>query len=193
MIYRVLLETKENPSKNDFVEICNKYLKDLDLKMSFEEIRETSKHNFKKIVYAKVKQLGFRYLLRQKSEQSKAKNVQYSKFEIQEYLIGGNCKREVAKMIFKARTMSVDIKMNKKWKYGDVLCVGCGEREETVDEILLCRNLNYENSVSEYQVSFKDFFSSKVKDLVRAGLELMKSWKNRKSRLEKESAVCSWK
>ena len=61
MIYRVLLATKENPSKNDFVEICNKYLKDLDLKMSFEEIRETSKHNFKKIVYAKVKQLGFQY------------------------------------------------------------------------------------------------------------------------------------
>ena len=184
MIYRVLSATVENPSKNDFVDTCNKYLKDLDVKMTFEEIGKMSQKHFKKIICENVKKLSFEYLIKQKCEQSKAKNVQYDKLEMQEYFVGGNCSREVAKLIFKSRSMSLDIKMNKRWKYADVLCVGCSEKEETMDELMLCKVLNYDNSVSKKPAKFKDFFSGNVKDLVKAGMEVQKSWKKRKGILE---------
>ena len=152
--------------------------------MTFEEIGKMSQTMFKKIICEKVKKISFEFLIKQKAEQSKSKNVQYDKLEIQEYFVGGNCTREVAKIIFKARSMSLDIKTNKRWKYSDVLCVGCAEKEETMDEILMCQSLNYENSVSANPAQFKDFFSQNVKDLVRAGVEIMKSWRKRKVRLD---------
>ena len=76
---------------------------------------------------------------------------------MQEYFVGGNCSREVAKLIFKSRSMSLDIKTNKRWKYADVLCVCCSEKEETMKELMLCKVLNNDNSISEKPAKFKDF------------------------------------
>ena len=37
-MYQVLKTTQENPSKNDFVQTCLKYLKTLDIDLTFEQI-----------------------------------------------------------------------------------------------------------------------------------------------------------
>ena len=34
--------------------------------------------------------------------------------------------------------MTLDIKLQKRWKYQDTTCVGCGVREESGDELLTC-------------------------------------------------------
>ena len=38
MVHQALKATCKNPVKNDFVQICEKYLKALDINLSFEEI-----------------------------------------------------------------------------------------------------------------------------------------------------------
>jgi hypothetical protein len=48
MIYQILKATKENPIKNNFVVTCLKYLKNLDINLSFEEIGKMSKYSLKK-------------------------------------------------------------------------------------------------------------------------------------------------
>ena len=47
MVYKVFKATSENPVKNDFVETCKKYLKQLDIKLTFEEISEMSSNRLK--------------------------------------------------------------------------------------------------------------------------------------------------
>ena len=40
--------------------------------------------------------------------------------------------------IFKASSMTLDIKMQKKWKYSNSICIGCGITNETGEEIIIC-------------------------------------------------------
>ena len=41
-------------------------------------------------------------------------------------------------MIYKARGMNLDIKMQKRWKYDDIQCEGCDVNIESGEEILKC-------------------------------------------------------
>ena len=71
MIYKVFQATCKNPSRNDFVKTCEKYLQNLGIVMTFEEITSMSTFKFKKIVEEKVKSAGFKYLIDQKNEPGK--------------------------------------------------------------------------------------------------------------------------
>ena len=62
MIHQVLKATCDNTVKNDFVQICKKYLKALDIDHSFEEIAKLSKSAFKKLLKEKSKVAAFQYL-----------------------------------------------------------------------------------------------------------------------------------
>ena len=77
--------------------------------------------------------------------------------------------------------MSLEIKTNKRWKYSDVLCVGCAEKEETMDEILMCQSLNYENSKRKSS-TVQRFFQSKCE---RFG----QSWSGNNEKLKKEESA----
>ena len=46
MMYKVFKATCENPLKKDFVQTCKKYMEILDIKLTFEEIREKSNMSF---------------------------------------------------------------------------------------------------------------------------------------------------
>ena len=58
----------------------------------------------------------------------KLQNIHYSPLEIQEYLMIGNKNNEISKVIFKTRGGTLDIKINEKWKYEDITCVGCDKK-----------------------------------------------------------------
>ena len=163
MMFQVFQASKENPLKNDFIHTCNKYLNHLDIKLTFEEISKLSKYKFKQIVKQKVAEAGFKYLLEEKSRQTKIIDISYSKLEIQEYLVEGNKNTELSKVIFKARGMTLDFKTLKKWKYKDDICVGCGMKSETVEEFLSCSGLG-DNCDGE--LSYNCVFGDKVQDMV---------------------------
>ena len=118
-IYQVLKVTRENPAKNDFVQTCEKYLKKLDIDMTFEEISEISKYSFNKILKEKVKIVSLNYLNLEKSKQTKISDLNYSKLEMQQYLLDGDRNRNISNLIFKARGKMLDIKLQKKWKFED--------------------------------------------------------------------------
>ena len=142
MIYQVLKATIEDASKNDFVQTCKKYMSELDINISFEQIASMSKPAFKKLLKEKAKLAAFKYLMQEKSKQSKILSINYSKLEIQEYLLRGDRTVSVPKFIFK----TLDLKLQKKGKYEDLLCSGCHENEESGNEILSCKTFgeNYE-------------------------------------------------
>ena len=180
MIYKVLKATEEKPIKNDFVNSWKDDLKKIGLTLA--EIENISKQKFKNIVKKKVKMLAFNYLIEQKNSQSKAKDINYKKLEIQRYFVEGNSTTSLAKLIFKARTKTLDIKTQNGWKYSDKLCVGCERKEETGDEILSCVRLQGQNKQS---VEYSWFYSGCVLKMVKAGL------KERQNLLEYMSRVIS--
>jgi hypothetical protein len=69
-------------------------------------------------------------MIDEKNKQSKICDIKYNSLEIQEYFMKENKNTEISQVIFKLRGNTLDIKTQKKWKYEDDLCVGCGERSE---------------------------------------------------------------
>ena len=186
MIYQVFIATWENPIKNDFVKSCEKYLSVLDIKLSFKEIELMSKWSLKKIVKSKVEAAGLKYLLDEKSKQSKISHIKYEKLEIQGYLVGGNCSINISKLIFKARSKTLDIKAQQKWKYEDKLCIGCSIKDETGEEILLCRNLSNTNNENE-QMNYDWFYENSINDMVKVAKNLSERLKNRQKIIDGKS------
>ena len=103
MMFQVLKATEENPTKNDFVLTCQRYLKALEIDLTFDQISEMSKLSFKRLLKQKTKMAALKYLNKEKSKQSKILNIQHTKLEMQEYLLDGDRNIKVPKLIFKAR------------------------------------------------------------------------------------------
>ena len=61
MIYKILKVTTESSVKNDFVYTCKKYLKTLNLEITFEEIEKMSKFSFKKLLKDKTYSAAFSF------------------------------------------------------------------------------------------------------------------------------------
>ena len=175
LIYQILEATRNNMVKNDFVQTCMKYLKTLDVNLSFEEIANLSDSRFKKILKEKMKSAAFNYLTKEKGKQKKILNIKYDKLEMQEYLLSGDRNSEISKLIFKARGLNLDIKTHKKWKYSDRLCIGCQVKEETGDEILFCESFG-ENMD---KIAYNWFFSTNSSDQIEVAKLMKKKLKER--------------
>ena len=118
-MYNVLKAIKENPVKNDFVYTCEKYLKILKMNITFEELERMSKLQLRKLLYEKIRYEALEYLKTQQVKQEKIKNIVYSELKMQDYLREGDRNTAVTKVIFKARGQTMDIKMQRRWKYDD--------------------------------------------------------------------------
>ena len=65
-------------------------LLDCKIDLTFEQISQMSKYQFKKLVKNKTELACFRHLLEEKSKLSKGSDISYTKFEMQPYLQPGN-------------------------------------------------------------------------------------------------------
>ena len=161
----------------------------LDIKLSFEEIAQMSKWKLKKIVKEKCRVAAFAYLIKEKNKtgrnnkKSKIACIVYDQLEIQEYLYEGNENTNISKLIFKARAQNLDIKMHKKWKYNDTVCVGCGEKEETGEEILSCKYFDDDENNST-NLGYESFFSREVSEIIACAKVTKKRLKARQKILD---------
>lgn len=179
MIFQVFKATCDSPIKNDFMEVCNKYLKILDINLSLEEIENLSSWRFKRLVKTKTNVAAYKYLIEEKNKQSKICNIQFRDLKIKDYLFEGNVNTKVSKFVFKARSKNLDIKLFKKWKYTDKLCTGCGENEESESELITCKGFG-ENEKFTYDMLYSD----STQEIVLVAKYLMKRLKVRQKLIE---------
>ena len=179
MVYQVFESTSENPVKNVFVQECEKYLNSLNINLTFSEIENMSKWRFTKLVKEKTSLAAFNYLIAEKNKQTKIADIQYSSLEMQEYMMDGDMVIDVTKFIFKARSKTLDIKAQRKWKYEDNTCIGCKTREETGQEILSCWYFGKEES--EKPLHYDMFYGGSVRNMKLVARIMMKKLKIRKS------------
>ena len=187
MIYKVFEATLKNPLKNDFVQTCEKYLKSLKINLSLTEIEKLTKWRFKKIVKEKTTLAAFEFLMHEKDKtrkdgkMSKISILKYETLELQQYLLEGNT--NISKFISKARSQTLDLKTQKKWKYNDLLCSGCTEREESGQEILSCDGFgSYKREEIKPQYSW--FHCGSVSDMVYCAKVMIERMKIREKIIE---------
>ena len=94
----------------------------LKINLSFEQLGDLSNWSVKKLVKEKTAEAAFNYLIEEKCKQVKS--------EIQDYLMLGNRNIDVAKLIFKTRSITLNMETQKKWKNKDDICIGCGLNTE---------------------------------------------------------------
>ena len=59
------------------------------------------------------------YLLEIKIKQTNISHIKYDDLQMQGYLVDGNRNTKISKFIFKVRSMTLNLKTQKSWKYSD--------------------------------------------------------------------------
>ena len=143
---------------------------------TFEQLENLSKIQLKKIIKERIQHEALVYLKIQQMKQEKIKNINYNQLKMQDYLAEGDRNILISKIIYRARGMTLDLKMQKKWKYEDILCEGCHENEETGEKVLKCEKLGS----NVQQVDYTWFYSELVTKKILVGKVLVQKLKKRK-------------
>ena len=115
----------------------------------------------------------------------KGSNIQYTKLEIQKYLITDKLTTQEIKFLFKLRTNMLDFKVNFKNKYDknevsneQLLCPLCSVHIDDEENLLVCSEL-----VNNSNVKYSDVFSNDINSLTKATKQFKKLWKMRERKL----------
>ena len=87
---KVLFEQMKKPYKSDWISTLQEDLNEFQLNMTFDQISSASKNHWKKTVKKACLDTAFKFLMSQKSKQSKGKEIEYSSLQMQNYLMAGN-------------------------------------------------------------------------------------------------------
>ena len=190
LILKFFNAQNQNPLKGDWVLQVLQDLTDFEIKMTFEEIQSTSKYSFKCLVKKAMQTKAFEWLEIEKDKLSKVKNVNFSKLQIQDYLLPNSLEMKQQKLLFQLRTSMVELKSNFKRKHNDNLCPICHKDGDDQPHLLQCSELiNGMNLLSEKEIILhEDIFSEIVEKQARV-TRLFESLFNLRKKLLKHIIV----
>ena len=76
----------QNPIKGDWANQVAKDLIEMEIKLSYEEMKELSKESLKKTLKEVTKIKAFEWLMNEKEKLSKVKDIKFDELNLQEYL-----------------------------------------------------------------------------------------------------------
>ena len=106
------------------------------LPTDLDEIRELKKETFRKMVNEAVEDFAFKELTEECKGLKKTSCLSYESLKLQDYL--KKMYPNQAKILFKCRSKTLDIKTHLTYKYRDSMCRKCGECPEEVQHIINC-------------------------------------------------------
>ena len=149
-LHRILQLSKDDPVVELFWELkkfseigesnwwtgVDKCLKKYGLPTDLEVIQTTSKQKFSETVKAAITTVALNQLNAECSALKKTTGLHYRELKCQRYL--SVLFPSQARVIFKWRSKTLDIKSHLTYKYGDLVCRLCGVEEETPSHIMNC-------------------------------------------------------
>ena len=144
IIYRVFESQRRHPNKKDWVKSVEKDLEELELNISFEEIRKMTKYRWKNIVKNTIHKNSFFKLEAKKQTHSKVKDLEHIRLEMQDYFMPNgieNMSKEEVQLIFKIRGKTTNVKMNRKNQFETYECSVCFAENETQEHIYQCEEI----------------------------------------------------
>ena len=125
MIHTVFISQWKHPVKDDLTEEVKVKLKELDIRLSLDEIKAKYVNSFKRLVKIKAKEFTLNYLLEMKEKHSKMENLSYTELKLQQYLKNDDIPTEEAKNLYRFRTRSAYFKENMKNGFLSTACPFC--------------------------------------------------------------------
>ena len=152
-VYKFFDAQEKNPKKGDWVSICKLNMKEINLGLTVQEIKEIKKTKFKIILKKKITEAAFEYLKRKQGK--KGGEIEYKSLQIANYLrpYNSNLSIEEKQEIFAIRNGMVNIPAN----YGSEKECKCGMKENTA-HIYECKILNNERP----KLEFRDIYSEQI-------------------------------
>ena len=140
MISKVFESQRRNKTPKDWVTTVLSDLKEVNLDLTFEDIRKMKKETFMNTIKRKIEYKSLKYLEEIKQKHSKVEKLKHNVLQMQPYLMpnDGKIKKEECQIIFQLRSKVTDLKMNQKNRYE---CGGCGKEDESQDHVLNCQVL----------------------------------------------------
>ena len=162
------------PVKGDWVNTIKKDLEELEMNLSYEEIKRNTKEQFKRIVKEHVNEKAFKYLKNLQQTHSKAKPIQYEKFSLQNYLRADNKLTTKEKSFtFALRTRMLELRANFKSGKSDLNCRLCNKHEENQQMLLKCSALNSDHLSTP---PYSDLYSEDADKVTRISMILKKKF-----------------
>ena len=127
----------ESRTKKDWVSTVIRDLEELGINVNFVDIQQMNKQKWKSITKQYIKEYTFTKLKEKQQKHSKVKDINYSRFEMQDYLAPSNenINKEESLLIFKLRSKMVNLKANYKNLYKTYECSNCNSENETQEHI----------------------------------------------------------
>jgi hypothetical protein len=179
MIRQVYEALKSDSRKGDFVYLVQKDIEDIKIDLSEEEIKNTSKYEWKKYVKEKVTEAALEYLTKVNSTKSKTKHIHFESLQLSDYLLH-NKNTYLSKIIFATRSGTFDIKIWNSWNQTDLLCVMCGKYEENIEHFMTCRSYG---TVS-LEINWREIYGNNVLNQVQVAKEIKRRQFIRKRKLD---------
>ena len=108
-----------------------------NLPSKLEEIKQLKKNTFRQMVNKAINDTVFDELKRECSELKKTADITYTSLKLQTYW--STMYPNQAKLIFKSRCKTLDIRTQNTYKYGgETVCRNCGVQDETFEHIINC-------------------------------------------------------
>ena len=143
LIYKFLHLQLEKPTKGDWASSCQQDLTDLNIEMSFSDIKLISKPQFSKTIREAIQKCAYEYLMKKRG--SKGKEIEYSTLKMAEYLMPNSVKISIEdqRNIFSIINRMVMIPSNFSANISTDKCI-CSF-EEDMKHIYECEYWNEEN------------------------------------------------
>ena len=118
MLRQVYETLKKDSVKGDFIYLIEKDMDQLNITFTEEEIQGMTKPQWKKYVHSIVSEKAFEYLKEENENKTKTKHIDFEKLCMSDYLVH-NKNTILSKVIFSARSGTLDLKVWKEWKYSE--------------------------------------------------------------------------
>ena len=190
IISKVFKSQMNNPTPKDWVSTIISDLKQLNLNIQFEDIKQMKKFDFMNTVKRKIRYKTLKDLEKCKEKHTKVNHLNYFVLKMQNYLTANACKmkQEDSQLIFKLRSRMTEVKMNMKGLYyNEYDCRACGEGNETQEHILQCKVLLSMNKEYDQMniIDYEKISSGKVQEQLKVS-ELFKQNMKILNKLKKE-------
>ena len=134
-------------------------LNDLKIDDDLEKIKLVSKHAFKNLVKKKIEEAVFIDLLERKEKHKKMENLQYTRFEMQDYLKQNHITPNQARTIFKFRTRMENFSENFRAGKPTRQCPVCKASKDTQSHSFKCTVISKNIQIPE---NFDDIFNQTI-------------------------------
>jgi uncharacterized protein YnzC (UPF0291/DUF896 family) len=139
-----------------------KLMEKYSIQLSEEEVTAMSKETFKLKVKEAVKSYAFEKLKEECRSKSKTQHITYEEFSTQDYI--KEMYPDMAKIVFKCRSRTLNIKDHTKYQNSDCTCRWCGVADETLEHVVNCGS---DGLIADVDEIVKELNSDKLEDVAR--------------------------